>query len=503
MSGSDGRRSPLTPERSETTIDVHHHHPQAQPLHPQRRELDPDVDSAVNCMPQLYNYQSTPAGVFHSLPRTSASGLPSASAAGQIDSTIPLLNTTSAHESSQSSEYSDPTEIMRDNRSSEGLHTAEESRDSYDLLSDSDPMFCTPNDDDEFADERQVSYVLHRRHFDVSKSCEDLGVARGASDVKRSLSFRFSRDGIGQKLFARTSLHMDLNDLVCKQLVRPKSIDFVSFQDLPPPDAFSSRDDTVESDDPQFDLVMSHSALPSYPVRMELCELSQQETALSELSDSEASSDTSNEVHESEELTDAAQNAELIYQDTLSSTSLEEQVVSEDPLLDFVNDDDGLPDPLDDSDGFDDFPPHWPPSSVAHYGFPARVLSRISERDDSRMTQSEADNTMSDVSTSLKADPLDDDQTILPACLPPPPLFDETTPVNEMPAPFPRSGSVEESDVDAYIDPPLDDELDLNRVRYIDEDEEDDADFEQGFPSPPSSILDNIPVDKSFSSSTS
>jgi hypothetical protein len=110
---------------------------------------------------------------------------------------------------------------------------------------------------------------------------------------------------------------------------------------------------------------------------------------------------------------------------------------------------------------------------------------------------------MSDISTSLKADPLDDDQTILPACLPPPPLFDETTPVNEMPAPFPRSGSVEESDVDAYIDPPLDDELDLNRVRYIDEDEEDDADFEQGFPSPPSSILDNIPVDKSFSSSTS
>ena len=57
--------------------------------------------------------------------------------------------------------------------------------------------------------------------------------------------------------------------------------------------------------------------------------------------------------------------------------------------------------------------------------------------------------------------------------------------------------------MDAYIDPPLDDELDLNRVRYIDEDEEDDADFEQGFPSPPSSILDNIPVDKSFSSSTS
>jgi len=84
VSGSDGRRSPLTPDRSETTIDVHHHHPQAQPMHPQRRELDPDVDSAVNCMPQqLYNYQSTPAGVFHSLPRTSASGLPSASAADE------------------------------------------------------------------------------------------------------------------------------------------------------------------------------------------------------------------------------------------------------------------------------------------------------------------------------------------------------------------------------------------------------------------------------------
>ena len=138
--------------------------------------------------------------------------------------------------------------------------------------------------------EDDVSYILHRRvksTLAASKSCEMViasgcgGGGAGIDDlhhhqtgdssssflydsvemsVQRSRSFRSLREKTYRErpaLYARARLmeiDIDLNVIdpppaasSKTSLVRPKSIEFVSFQHLPPPDAFSCRDDTVDA----------------------------------------------------------------------------------------------------------------------------------------------------------------------------------------------------------------------------------------------------------------
>ena len=429
------------------------------------------------------------------------------------------------------------------------LYTADEgegaSRDSYLLLSDSDadadPMFGTAdeleashpghynNDDD---DDDDVPYVLHRRQMkpsiEGSKSCENLSVFL-RTQLVRSRSFRCARDQTDgcSTLYARArpmavAGHQADAVAACQQqLVRPKSIEFVSFQQLPPPDAFSSRDDTLDDtlDDDSLHqqqqqhiyLARSSAAGASFAIVVDVKRASLESVADATHSDQgdqgdNEQDDNDNDGDDLTQVTDGGQNAcqnalreadadadvDAVYQDTLSSTSLEELINSDqdaDQALfdDFVNDDDGLPDPHDDSDddevNDDDdddddyeaafaFP--WPPPS-----FPTRVLSRISEHEDSssraaatlsstvatRRGESDNENTMSDVSSSLRADGLVAADDVY---LPPLPL-DDVTPVNEFAPPPPPPPP-----------PPLSSFLELDEAA-------DDGEF----PSPPSSILDD------------
>ena len=249
-----------------------------------------------------------------------------------------------------SSEYTDPntfpTEVAAGHNCNNTTTSAMEdpvSRDSYELLSESEPILFSPDPDVDPA----VPYILHRR-LDTSrmasKSCEtmrtddvaaarighgcgDIGVggatADGASSsfhmVQRSRSFRSLREKTYPRdkphaLFARARLvEIDLNVIdpqpSTTSLFRPKSIEFVSYQHLPPPDAFSSRDDTLDpavvvvanvvndDENPAFDLefVPSHytsDARPSFPVvvdvdkensdKIESCNASSRETSQEE-----------------------------------------------------------------------------------------------------------------------------------------------------------------------------------------------------------------------------
>lgn len=458
------------------------------------------------------------------------------------------------------------------------------SRDSYELLSESEPIFFSP---DRTARAEEVPYILHRRlqtSMISSKSCEtviraeDGGCADGDAaagesiefgadaesssfHIQRSRSFRSLREKTYREkphaLYARARLvEIDLNVIdpqpaQHKSLFRPKSIEFVSFQNLPPPDAFSSRDDTVdpavvEPDPPlvhQF--VSSHftSAVvePCFPVVVDvdkeereemakssalshkeddvdddddgddddkMCSLMSQTeeeailTATSSVSigrpiedQASAISHVPAETEDDDALTaDDVRDVDFVYQDTLSSTSLEEHLISEDQIFEFVNEDDGLPDPDSIQEGIYDR------MAGMEYVFQAHVLSRISEHScDSKLSSctdeggcgdalQEQNNTMSDVSSSFKASEavevalapvadakedaagLDyvDTSPMSLCCLPPPPLFEETTPVNET----------------VVFDPPP-------YPTMTDE-----------FPSPPSSI-DNLPDEESYSDSSS
>ena len=180
-----------------------------------------------------------------------------------------------------SSEYTEPNTFPTTQIPAKTYEEAV-SRDSYELLSDSSALFVSAermNRDDD------VSYILHRRvqsNLAASKSCEVVAIAGGIGggsnedqhhaeescsfydsvemSVQRSRSFRSLREKTYRErpaLYARARLmeiDIDLNVIdpppaACSRtsLVRPKSIEFVSFQDLPPPDAFSCRDDTVDA----------------------------------------------------------------------------------------------------------------------------------------------------------------------------------------------------------------------------------------------------------------
>ena len=328
------------------------------------------------------------------------------------------------------------------------------SRNSYELLARSSSACAKPALVD-------VSYILHRRvsPLAASKSCETVlkmpdTPTSDPVELQRSRSFRSEK--ASSMLFARAKL-------VDVDIIRPKSIEFVTFQNLPPPDAFSSRDDSVEQAQHHF----VASVEPCYPVLVDA----------SSVSSCEQRAETEDDV----------QDIDLVYQDTLSSTSLEEQLISDDQLLfEFVNDDDGLPDPLDDVSAEDDLAEGiqvqsgW--QSTLDYVFQTHVLSRISERSCGSTCDSASrqDNTMSDVSSSFKADAVDaavDDMADALYHLPPPPLFDadeaDATPVNETVRLVP----------DSFPAP---------------DDSEPDA---EDFPSPPSSI-DNLP-DETYSDDSS
>lgn len=617
-------------------------------------------NSAASSSPQHppYHYQQqqqqTPSGVFHSLPRTggSSSALPSPSA-GQIHSPCsspsltshtdrgsppvhPLTNLSSQvqndsirsqsqsqsqsvsqeeEDSLCSSEYTDPNTFPTEVAARENTISPLEdpvSRDSYELLSESEPIFFSP---DRTVKTEEVPYILHRRlqtSMITSKSCEtviraeDGGCASGDSaagesiefgadaedspfHIQRSRSFRSLREKTYREkphaLYARARLvEIDLNVIdpqpaPTKSLFRPKSIEFVSFQNLPPPDAFSSRDDTVDpmavADDPPFDLEFVPSHFTSAAVELcfpvvvhvdkaqhlerdndekpfahsdvddddddddddisscidkkkeehvvdreegdddeeeeKMCSLMSQTeeeeeailTATSSVSierpiEDQASAISHIPTEDDDALTaDDVRDVDFVYQDTLSSTSLEEHLISEDQIFEFVNEDDGLPDPDSIHQGIYDR------MAGMEYVFQAHVLSRISEHScDSKLSSGtddggcgdalqEQNNTMSDVSSSFKAseaaemiaavveDPVatgvvsdgsgDLETNAMPLCyLPPPPLFEETTPVNET----------------VIFDPPP-------YPTMMDE-----------FPSPPSSI-DNLPDEESYSDSSS
>lgn len=662
-------RSQSTPERTET-VDVHQPHLDA--LGEREFDAESPITSNTSSSPhhapyhhqqqqqqQLYHNQPA-AGAFHSLPRSGAHQAGAGATAtppGQMhtpsmsnprcETTVGAMSDRSDRASPSrvtavrspsgsqeddslcSSEYTDPTtypEAATRDATTTGASCVEEavSRDSYELLSDSDPIFMSPH---HHTRPDEVPYLLHRRlaaSLVASKSCDTVihGDSVGqcalgqdeAERFRRSRSFRSLREKTYRErpsaLFARARLvEIDLSVIdpeheqapsaaasgSARSLVRPKSIEFVAFQNLPPPDAFSSRDDTLDPasdndddtarDEPDSqaipsdprEFVPSHftsNAEPSYPVVVrvsddgakataclrpageddvrlqhealehdaedddKMCSLMSQDeeelpvTATSSVSigreqgivdDDLSLVSRPVETEDDEALTaDDVRDVDLVYQDTLSSTSLEEQLLSEDQIFEFVNEDDGLPDP--DSvhrQGFYG-------ADVAglgalggiEYVFQTHVLSRISERSgdsrdssDNEDAERERNNTMSDVSSSFKAPedrggddddddgrrtPLTDDasesdsepsrfvQRPVPpvaepdpsdiepttdaddCCLPPPPSFDEATPVNEM-VPF---------------DPPL------------------DPSVMDDFPSPPSSI-DNLPEEDDYSDSSS
>lgn len=492
-------RSTSTPERTEK-VDVHHHHQSPRGVELDREVESPSVasnNSSSSPQHPAYHYQNQPAvGVFHSLPRTTTPGAGSSSSAmptpsaGQNQSPtclsslpssrdqscassdsrlLPIMSTnipvvdrlqrlqpacSQDEDSLGSSEYTDPNTFPTAEAAGrvESLASALEevvSRDSYELLSDSESLFAST---DRLAHqhppqrEDEVPYILHRRLQNPatmlsSKSCEtvirpeggdcrdesrgeeELLSGRQASDSARgghfvrSRSFRSLREKAYRDcekpaLFARTRLvDIDLTDVspIERSLFRPKSIEFVSFQNLPPPDAFSSRDDTItdlplppdlpcsgNSPRPmEVEFVPAHftSAVvePCFPVMVDvdtegrlcaeegeeeerMCSLMSPEegeegederdeveeedeeeeivTAASSVREEDRASAISHnpETEEDEALTaDDVRDVDFVYHDTLSNTSLEEQLVSEseEQIYDFVNEDDGLPDPND------------------------------------------------------------------------------------------------------------------------------------------------------------
>uniref|UniRef100_A0A0P5K0I7 Moesin/ezrin/radixin homolog 1 n=1 Tax=Daphnia magna TaxID=35525 RepID=A0A0P5K0I7_9CRUS len=615
---SDSRaRSISTPERTET-VDVHHsREPRSASGHRDvdvEREMEVESpvtsnNSASSSSPQHppYQYhqqpQQTPSGVFHSLPRTagsSSSALPSPSA-GQIQSpcSSPSLTNSpdrgsplpvpqsasmqfqigsvrshsqsggSQDESSlSSSEYTDPntfpTEVAVGRDMTVSALEDPVSRDSYELLSESEPIFFSPN---RIMKDEEVPYILHRRlqtSMISSKSCEtvirleDVGGIEASEIIQmeeasadadgcsfhfqRSRSFRSLREKTYREkphaLFARARLvEIDLNitdpqPVSYKSLFRPKSIEFVSFQNLPPPDAFSSRDDTVgpvlADVNPLADLefVPSHftatATEPSFPIVVDVDKEEEREASANEDDEADekmcslmsqpekeeiiatATSSVSleypvedqesvisylpAETEDDEALTaDDVRDVDFVYQDTLSSTSLEEHLISEDQIFEFVNEEDGLPDPDHRQLGTEGI---YDRMASMEYVFQAHVLSRISEHScDSKLSSDtddggcedvlhEQNNTMSDVSSSFKASEaavveaeakVVSDDAAMPLCyLPPPPSFEETTPVNETVIFYP---------------PPY-------------------STMTDEFPSPPSSI-DNLPDEESYSDSSS
>jgi len=319
-----------------------------------------------------------------------------------------------------------------------------------------------------------VSYILHRRvsPLAASKSYETVLTPPDVAELQRSRSFR-SEKSVTSMLYARARL-VDVVDIV-----RPKSIEFVTFQNLPPPDAFSSRDDSVVVG--EVVVVKEEEELCCYPVVVE--------ASVTSMSSGGQRAETEDDV----------QDMDLVYQDTLSSTSLEEQLISDDHhlLMEFVNDDDGLPDPLDDIyddddddddvdvDDDDDDDDDERDQSKLDYVFQTHVLSRISER--SCGSTSCQDNTMSDVSSSFKIDANDVHDDVRDALyhhLPPPPLFDaDATPVNE---------TLPDGD-DLLLQLPLPVPLLLPPAPQQEEEPEEEPEVDD-FPSPPSSI-DNLPDD--------
>ena len=521
---SDSRaRSISTPERTET-VDVHH---SREPRSIGGHRADVDVEremevespvtsnnSATSSSPQhhpSYHYQpQTPSGVFHSLPRTGgSSALPSPSAGqnqspcsspsltsrpdrGSPPTTTTTTKTDNNNSSMQlatgqndavrsqslscrsqeeedsvcSSEYTDPNTFPTEVAARENTVSVLEdpiSRDSYELLSESEPIFFSP---DRFTKDEEVPYILHRRlqtSMISSKSCEtviryedgsnaysaaageeaDSSADAESFHIQRSRSFRSLREKTYRErphaLFARARLvEIDLNvidpqpALHKSSLFRPKSIEFVSFQNLPPPDAFSSRDDTVDpavvvaatttttasadsSGDVEFfpSHFTSTAVEPCFPVVVDvdresqeakevsgneseddddedkMCSLMSQTeeeivvTATSSISIERLVEDQASalsfghlpaETEDDEALTaDDVRDVDFVYQDTLSSTSLEEHLISEDQIFEFVNEEDGLPDPDSLHEGIYDR------VASVEYVFQAHVLSRISE----------------------------------------------------------------------------------------------------------------------------
>ena len=615
-----------TPERTEK-VDVHHHH--QAPRGNRDAEIDRDVESPSvasnnsSSSPQhpAYHYQNQPAvGVFHSLPRTTTPGAASTSpavpspSAGQIQSpscppptcpssvsdptNIPAPDRlqrlqqgfSQDEDSLGSSEYTDPntfptTEAVGRVESLVSALDEAISRDSYELLSDSESIFASP---DRFHHQlpahrdEDVSYILHRRlqttTMIASKSCEtvirhegdrneevgraeELLVGRQSGEgvqggnFVRSRSFRSLREKAYREaerpaLFARARLvDIDfMDEVVDRSLFRPKSIEYVSFQNLPPPDAFSSRDDTADLPEPtpvcsssplrriDVEFVPSHFTStvgePSFPVVVDvdsegrlfvedgedeerMCSLMSPEeggemdeegeeeivTAASSVREEDRASALSHnpETEEDEALTaDDVRDVDFVYQDTLSNTSLEEHLASEseNPIYDYVNEDDGLPDPNDDSPLDEecgviigDEEEEEPDAQDYDYIFQAHVLSRISERSscDSKLSLDPdeegagkglkgpvvvRDNTISDVSASLKGSDDGMDALWVAAAAAAPPAFDpDSTPVNES----------------ILFDPPPPPAFEADSpVLVMDE-----------FPSPPSSI-DNLADEESY-----
>ena len=438
LSESRGR-SCSTPERSAETVDVHYsgdqrsisrERPVEASVAASNHSVASSSGSPRHVSHHLHHHQqhqqhvqqhvqqpSQPMAVaaFHSLPRNNQ---PSATAslpasAGQIPestnrsrnqarrwdasnatkwrshSQSPPSQSRQGDDSLGSSEYTDPHTFPKETQSASVLVGSEKvvSRDSYDLLTDSGSA-GSANAKPAVVD---VSYILHRRvsPLAASKSYETVlktpETPTGEPvELQRSRSFR-SEKASSSMLYARAKL-------VDVDIIRPKSIEFVTFQNLPPPDAFSSRDDSVEQARHHF----VASVEPCYPVVVDA----------SSASSCEQRAETEDDV----------QDIDLVYQDTLSSTSLEEQLISDDQLLfEFVNDDDGLPDPLDDVSAQDDpiaaaeAQSGW--QSTLDYVFQTHVLSRISERSCGSTCDSASrqDNTMSDVSSSFKADAIDAD----------------------------------------------------------------------------------------------
>lgn len=421
-----------------------------------------------------------------------------------------LLQTSSVRSQSQSggsqddnsmcsSEYTDPntfpTEVAVGKDMTNMTISALEdpvSRDSYELLSESEPIFFSP---DRLMKDEEVPYILHRRLQTSkisSKSCETvirledaggigglggLGLREEASADADSVSFHFQRSrsfrSLREKtyrekphaLFARARLvEIDLNVIdpqppAIKSLFRPKSIEFVSFQNLPPPDAFSSRDDTVDpvlvdAANPllvDVEFVPSHftstAAEPSFPLVVDVDKEEEHETSADEDDEAEEEKMCSlmSQVEEDEEVAvtatssvsiehpvedqesaisylpaeteddealtaDDVRDVDFVYQDTLSSTSLEEHLISEDQIFEFVNEEDGLPHPDNHQQGIESI---YDRMASIEYVFQAHVLSRISEHScDSKLSSDdggcvdvhqEQNNTMSDVSSSFKA----------------------------------------------------------------------------------------------------
>ena len=630
---SDSRaRSISTPDRTET-VDVHRsREPRSMSGHRDvdvEREMEVESpitsnNSASSSSPHHppYHYHQqpsqTPSGVFHSLPRTagsSSSALPSPSA-GQIQSpcsspsltndpdrdsplavphisSMQLLQTSSIRSQSQSggsqddnsmcsSEYTDPntfpTEVAVGKDMTNMTISALEdpvSRDSYELLSESEPIFFSP---DRKTKDEEVPYIRHRRLQTTmisSKSCETVirledsgGIGIGNMSLREetsadadSISFHFQRSrsfrSLREKtyrekphaLFARARLvEIDLNvidpqPVAHKSLFRPKSIEFVSFQNLPPPDAFSSRDDTVDplpidaNSHVDVEFVPSHftatAAEPSFPLVVDvdkeeeleasadddeaeeedkMCSLMSQVeedeevivTATSSVSIKHPVEDQESaisylpaETEDDEALTaDDVRDVDFVYQDTLSSTSLEEHLISEDQIFEFVNEEDGLPDPDNLQQGIEGI---YDRMASIEYVFQAHVLSRISEHScDSKLSSGtddggcvdvlqEQNNTMSDVSSSFKGSEAANANAQVEEALVEEAqdvVDDSVMPLCCLPPPpsFEETTPVNETVI--FYPPPY-------PMTMMDE-----------FPSPPSSI-DNLPDEESYSDSSS